>query len=63
MKPTQRQLAECIEDFWECYKGEYPPTMQDEMIKKYPFLEEIEKYGPSGPIGQGLGIFGGHAIS
>lgn len=37
-------------------------ALLDELIDKHPCLDEINQFGPTGPIGSGLGRFGGHAV-
>ncbi len=65
MKYTERQLAEAIERLMKTIQ-EIDPEHAEEYLdrdeKEFEVIGHIRFYGPYGPLGLGLGRFGGHAV-
>lgn len=38
------------------------PEMLRQFADRFPVIDEVEDFGPFGPVGQGLGRMGGHAV-
>lgn len=62
MAYTEKQLVEALHFVWEKLKTHIPEGEQTEVTEMFPCVDELEQFGPTGPIGSGLGRFGGHAI-
>ena len=55
---TEKELATAINDLLDLLSE----TERDTMFEKHHCCEEIWYFGPDGPVGIGLGKYGGHAI-
>jgi hypothetical protein len=62
MAYTTSQLEEALEVLWENLKVYAPLPKLQELIESNSVINEVEEFGAGGPIGLGLGKFGGHAI-
>ncbi len=62
MKPTEKELVEALAFLWEKLKTHIPEAEQNEITEKFNCVDEIEQFGVDGPVGMGLGRYGGHAV-
>lgn len=73
MKYSEKEMADAIDDLLSFINGvaqygteesKFFPFKQkfDELMVKHPVIKEIDNFGPDGPVGIGLGNFGGHAV-
>lgn len=60
-KYTEKELAEAISDLIVVAEF-YNQSELNVLRKKHPVIDEICEFGPDGPVGIGLGNFGGHAV-
>ncbi len=66
MSYSEKQYAEALEAVWDALEAlegcDYDTVDRKTLMEKYPILHEINEFGAQGPVGLGLGKFGGHAI-
>lgn len=59
---SQRDLETALGDLWEAVEKLLPTPIIEELTKKNHILAELWECGRNGPVGIGLGRFGGHAV-
>lgn len=51
-----------MDAMWELLKKKATEEELEQLKKDHSCIEELDEYGPNGPVGIGLGRMGGHAI-
>ncbi len=62
MKYSELELATAIRDLIQLALDKDLDSEIEKLSAQHPAIDEIGEFGPTGPVGSGLGIFGGHAI-
>jgi len=61
-KPTEQELCKALEVVWERLKEFIPEEEQEKIKAEHDVVDEIDQFGATGPVGLGLGRYGGHAV-
>lgn len=61
MKYTEEELAKAIEALIETYSLNTKEGF-DKLCEQHPCIEEINLFSADGPVGLGLGKYGGHSV-
>lgn len=62
MKYTEKQLADAIAALLQIIVDAGMDDKVEEVCNQHQCVEEVNLFGPDGPVGLGLGRFGGHAV-
>jgi len=62
MAYNKEQLEAALVALWKASWNKLSPNMQDLLLTEHFVFRELEEFGEDGPVGLGLGNFGGHAI-
>lgn len=61
MKYSERDLASAIDALLKKLKDASEEELEA-LFNEHPCIHEVNEFGADGPIGLGLGRFGGHAV-
>lgn len=61
-KHTREQFETALGILWERLEKIHSQEELEQLTKDQPLLEELYEFGINGPIGLGLGNFGGHSV-
>lgn len=62
MPYQQHDFEQAMDAMWELLKVSATEQELERLKIAHPCVEELDEYGPNGPVGIGLGRMGGHAI-
>ena len=58
----EKDLVSALDAVWARLTELVTEEEKERLMLTHPVLDELEEFGPGGPLGAGLGRCGGHAI-
>lgn len=62
MAYQKSDLEYAMQAMWELLEKLATPEQREALKFTHPCIQELDDYGPNGPVGLGLGVIGGHAV-